>query len=201
MKPEKTDVIGKEAQERETPYQWAAGMIRKRSEAGKLVLSEEIFQTLREKNVPEPGKGGPSEEGLESIIKEMMERNEDLKEIPGHDGLPRYYSGQVMSDAYARLLVRKEGNPLLLIAETVRENSKVYPRPIRMDTFKNEPFDLTEEEISTCLQKMKEEDQYKDIAQTTTSEGTVFLYSTLHLEPDYASMLAEWVDVGQYRNP
>jgi hypothetical protein len=201
MKPEKTDVNSKETQEHEPSYQRAAGMIRKRSEAGKLVLSEEILQLLREKHVPEPGKGGPSEEGLEPIIKEMMERNEDLKEIPGHDGLPRYYSGQVMSDAYARLLIRKEGDPQQMIAETVRENSKIYPRPIRRDIFKNEPFELNEEEISTCLQKMKEEDQYKDIAQTTTSEGTVFLFSTLHLEPDYASMLAEWVDVGQYRNP
>ena len=201
MKPEKTDVISKETQKREPVYQRAADMIRKRSEAGKLVSSEEIFQTLRQERVPEPGKGDPSEEGLEPIVKEMMNQNEDLKEIPGHDGLPRYYSAQCMSEAYARLLVRKEGNPLLLIAETVRENSKIYPRPVRIDIFRNEPFDLTEEEISTCLQKMKEEDQYKDIAQTTTSEGTVFLYSTLHLEPDYASMLAEWVDVGQYRNP
>ena len=201
MNPEKTDVINQEAQEREAAYQLAAGMIRKKSEAGKLVFPEEILQALQEKNVLEPGRSAPSEEGLEAIVKETMKRNEDLKEIPGHDALPRYYSGQVMSDAYYGLLVRKEGDPLLLIAETVRENSKVYPRPIRRETFKNEPFELTEEEISTCLQKMKEEDQYKDIVQTTTSEGTVFLYSTLHLEADYASMLAEWVDVGQYKNP
>jgi len=201
MNPEKTDVINQEAQEREAAYQLAAGMIRKKSEAGKLVFPEEILQALQEKNVLEPGRSAPSEEGLEAIVKETMKRNEDLKEIPGHDALPRYYSGRYMSDAYAGLLVRKEGDPLLLIAETVRENSKVYPRPICRETFKNEPFELTEEEISTCLQKMKEEDQYKDIAQTTTSEGTVFLYSTLHLEPDYASMLAEWVDVGQYKNP
>lgn len=106
-----------------------------------------------------------------------------------------------MSEAYARLLIRKEGDPLLLIAETVRENSKIYPRPIRMDTFKNPPFDLTEDEISTCLKRMAEDEQYRDIAETKTSLDTVFLYSTLHLEPDYASMLAEWIDVGQFENP
>jgi hypothetical protein len=27
------------------------------------------------------------------------------------------------------------------------------------------------------------------------------LYSALHLEPEYASMLAEWLDVGQFNNP
>jgi hypothetical protein len=201
MNSKKTDEIHKRVEEGEALYQRVADMIRKKSEAGKLVFAEEIAQGLQEKKGQEVGKEDPPEKELGSIVKEIMDRNEDLKEIPGHDGLPRYYSGQYMSDAYARLLVRKEGDPLLLIAETVRENSRVYPRPIRRDIFKDEPFALTEEEITACLQKMNEEESYKDIAQTTTSEGTVFLYSTLHLEPDYASMLAEWVDVGQYRNP
>ncbi len=201
MNPEKTDVINKEVQESEAAYQFAADMIRKRSQEGKLVLTEEILQALGGKKVLKSSKSGQSEEGPEAIVKETMKRNKDLKEIPGHDALPRYYSGQYMSDAYARLLVRKEGDPLLLIAETVRENSKIYPRPVPKDAFKNSPFELTEEEISSCLQKMKEEDQYKDITQTTTSVGTVLLYSTLHLEPDYASMLAEWLDVGQFDNP
>jgi hypothetical protein len=42
---------------------------------------------------------------------------------------------------------------------------------------------------------------YSDIEQTTTWTGCVFLYSTRHLEPDHASMLAEWIDVGQLNNP
>jgi hypothetical protein len=33
----------------------------------------------------------------------------------------------------------------------------------------------------------------------TTSIGTVFLFSTLYLEPDYATFLAEWVDVEQFK--
>jgi hypothetical protein len=196
MNSEKTDIPDKETQEKEAAYRRTADAVRMRSEEGKLIQREEIVQILRER------RGEPSEYSYEEdILMEAMNRNEDLTSIPGQDGLPRYYSTIYMIEAYAQLLVRKEGNPLLMIAETVRENSKIYPRPIRRDIFKNEPFELNEEEISTCLQKMREEDQYKDIAQTTTSEGTVFLYSTLHLEPDYASMLAEWVDVGQYRNP
>ena len=45
------------------------------------------------------------------------------------------------------------------------------------------------------------EEEYRDIVSTTTSTSRVFLYSTLHLEPDHASMLAEWLDVGQSNNP
>jgi hypothetical protein len=48
---------------------------------------------------------------------------------------------------------------------------------------------------------MKLQEEFSDIAATKTSEETIYLYSTLHLEPDYASMLDEWLDVGQYQNP
>jgi len=48
---------------------------------------------------------------------------------------------------------------------------------------------------------MARQDAFKDIQQTTSSIGTAFLYSTIHLDPDYASMLAEWLDVGQASNP
>jgi hypothetical protein len=48
---------------------------------------------------------------------------------------------------------------------------------------------------------MDGQEEYEDIARTTTSIGTVYLYSTRHLEPDYASTLAEWLDVGQANNP
>jgi hypothetical protein len=48
---------------------------------------------------------------------------------------------------------------------------------------------------------MSAQDEYRDIEPTTTSTSRVFLYSTLHLEPEHASMLAEWFDVGQSNNP
>ncbi len=90
---------------------------------------------------------------------------------------------------------------MLLIAEIVRENSAIYPRPVPLDMFKHSPFDLTLEEIQASLAQMAGRDEYKDINQTTTSIGTVFLYSTSHLDPGYASMLAEWLDVEQANNP
>jgi hypothetical protein len=70
-----------------------------------------------------------------------------------------------------------------------------------MAMFTNSPFDLDPEEIQACLVRMTGPSDYKDICQTTTSIGNVFLYSTLHLEPGYAAMLAEWLDVGQANNP
>ena len=67
--------------------------------------------------------------------------------------------------------------------------------------FEDPPFELTPEEISSCLERMADQEAYRDIQRTTTSIGTVFLFSTLYLEPDYASFLAEWIDVGQVNSP
>jgi hypothetical protein len=63
------------------------------------------------------------------------------------------------------------------------------------------PFDLPAEDVKGEVERMGGTADYSDIEQTTTSTGCVFLYSTRHLEPDHASMLAEWIDVGQRNNP
>jgi hypothetical protein len=106
-----------------------------------------------------------------------------------------------MVERYANILIRKGGDSLVLMAEMIRENSKIYPRPIPLDVFTESPFGFAREEIFSQIRKMAEQEEYQDIRQTTTSIGTVFLFSTLYLEPDYATFLAEWLDVGQVNNP
>ena len=198
MAPEKADVMERKMQE--ATCQAVANIIRKKSETGQCVLQKEIFQELIDQKVlkldnrEQPG-------AFETILKKTVKENEDLKELPNKDGLPRYYSSQCMSETYVRIILRKEENPLMLIAEIVRENSALYPRPVPLAIFLDSPFELTQEEIPACLQKMSGQEEYQDIAQTTTSAGTVFLYSNRHLDPGYASMLAEWLDVGQSNNP
>jgi hypothetical protein len=182
------------------PSQLVAGLVRTKSEAGQLVSLKDIVQVLGEEPTSLPDQEEGSKEALKTIIREALQENQDLAEAQGQEG-PRYYSRLYLIDAYAKLLIRKEGDPLLLIAETIREYSKVYPRPIAKEAFKNSPFELTDEEISTCLIKMSKERQFRDIVETKTSLGNEFLYSNLHLEADHASMLAEWIDVGQYQNP
>jgi hypothetical protein len=198
MAPKKADVMERKMQE--AMCQAVANIIRKKSEVGQLALQKEIFQGLIEQKVLNEDNG-EKPGTFEAILKETIEVNEDLKELQGKDDIPRYYSSQCMSETYVRILLHKEEDLLLLIAETVRENSATYPRPVPLDIFLDSPFELTQEEILTCLQKMSGQKEYQDIAQTKTSIGTVFLYSNRHLDPGYASMLAEWLDVGQFNNP
>jgi len=199
MPSEKTDK--KELQPEEALRQRVAELVRVKSRDGQFTSRTEIRQYLLDRQLlpSQPKEGEPDQ--FQPLLVKTMEENGDLKELSGKDGVPRYYSSVYLSDSYVRLLLRKEGDPLSMIAETVRENSLVYPRPLPLTTFSHSPFDLTREEIPACLRQMADREEYGDIQQAATSIGTVFLYSTLHLDRDYASMLAEWLDVGQFNNP
>jgi hypothetical protein len=187
-------------EQRETISLAIAKIVRERSKIGQLIPFEEILSELYGQDLLK-SKDGNERARFEVILRQVIEKNEDLREISGGDGIPHYYSTGSLSETYARILTQKEGNPLPLMAEIVRENSAIYPRPIPVDILRESPFDLTQEEILEYLKKMAEQEDYQDIAQTTTSIGTLFLYSTRHLEPDYASSLAEWLDVGLANNP
>jgi hypothetical protein len=177
-----------------------ANFIRTKSRSGELATSREIFDTFGKRAILIHSSGEQVQE-FEAVLKEALIANEDLKEVSDGKEGSRFYSTQNMSEPYARILSRKGKNPTHLMAETIRENSQRYPRPVALELFEGSPFDLTPDEILACLKEMAGSEEYQDIAQTTSSIGTVFLFSKLHLEPDYASMLAEWIDVGQSKSP
>ena len=189
--------IGKEG---EAAARAIATMIRQSSEASQLIAESEILRRMADQHLLISQAADPAEE-VGDILKKVVDGSEDLHELAAQDGSRRYYSSHFMTEAYAMILLQKLGDHLRLIAETVRENSAVYPRPVPLDIFTQPPFDLTRQEVVNDLERMAAEEEYRDIVPTTTSASRVFLYSTLHLEPEYASMLAEWLDVGQFNNP
>jgi len=176
--------------------QAAAGIIRKRSEAGCLASRQEILQELIGQNLL---LAAPEEPELN--LETTLEENEDLRELLSPGGNRRYFSVQFLSETYARILLHKEGDPLYLIAEVVRDRSAKYLRPTSLDIFQGPPFGLSHEQIHACLEQITGQAGYEDIAKITTSVGTVFLYSASCLDPAHASLLAEWLDVGQFNNP
>jgi hypothetical protein len=186
--------------ERENIVQAIASMIRQSSEANQLLSESEILRRVADRHLLTRQPADLANE-VGNIIKKVVDGSDDLHQISARDGSWRYYSSHSMSEAYAMILLQKQGDPLRLIAENVRQNSAVYPRPVPLDIFTDPPFDLTRQEVLSYLEQMAAEEEYRDIVTTTTSASRVFLYSTLHLEPEYASMLAEWLDVGQFDNP
>ena len=177
-----------------------AGHIRKSSESGQLISEAEILRRAAEQYLSNPPAADPAEE-VQSILREVVGQNEDLHELSTGDGSRHYYSSQFMTRAYALILLQKQGDPLHLIASIVRENSALYPRPVPLEIFTQPPFGLSLQEVLNDLERMAAEEEYRDIIPTTTSASRIFLYSTFHLEPEHAAMLAEWLDVGQFENP
>jgi len=175
-------------------------MIRQSSEAGQLISETEILRRVADQQLLASPAADPEEEAGK-ILKKVMEESRDLNELIAQDGSRRYYSSQFMTETYAMILLRKQGDSLRFIAEIVRQNSEVYPRPVPLDIFTRPPFDLTRQEVLNNLERMAAEEEYRDIVPTTTSASRMFLYSTLYLESEHASMLAEWLDVGQLTNP
>jgi hypothetical protein len=187
-------------QTKETIIDVIAESIRRKSQAGQLASENEIYQELLKHDILK-GDSEESQHLFKEILEETLNRYKDLEKLPDKGEGPRFYSSQFMTESYTRILLQKETDLSLLIAEVVRESSAVYPRPVSVDLFGDSPFNLTQSELQGYLRQMAGEEGYRDIMQTTTSAGNVFLYSSLHLEPDHASMLAEWFDVGQFNNP
>ena len=177
-----------------------AAMIRQESKEGKLISASEILCRAADQRLLSTPAAGVGEEAG-GILSKVLDENEDLHELAGEDGSRSYYSSQFMTGAYAGILLQKKADPLRLIAEIVRQNSAAYPRPVPLHLFSLPPFGLTPQEVLKSLERMSVRDEYGDIETTRTSASRVFLYSTLHLDPEYASMLAEWLDVGQANNP
>ncbi len=200
MEKAENGIEGKTGKEKESAPQTIAALIRKASEAGRLISESEILREAAGRNLI-PSTAPDTAAEIASILEKLVNENEDLHELAAPDGSRDYYSSEFMTEAYARILSLKRGGPRQLIAEIVRQNSEFYPRPVPIDTFTHPPFNLTSEDVLNELEEMRAEEGYRDIASTTTSSPRVFLYSTLHLEPDHAAMLAEWLDVGQFENP
>jgi hypothetical protein len=181
-------------------HQSLAELVREKSKAGQLVAAEQLLLGLKQRD-PETANENEDAVSPEALLINVMAEHEDLKEIRAKDGTCFYYCSMFMSEPYARILLHKQEGAADLIADTVREDSDRYPRPTPLDVFKDPPVDMSHEELFSCLEQMPGQEEYQDIHQLSTSTGRVFLYSSRYLERDYALMLAEWVDVGQFENP
>lgn len=100
------------------------------------------------------------------------------------------YFKPLMSHSYARILAVKD-NAEALVCDQIRENSRIYPRPVPSQMFLEAPFDFDVPTLECLLQSIGQKEENKDIKFTQTSSGTIFLYSDKYLDDDLAEFLAE----------
>ena len=111
------------------------------------------------------------------------------------------YDSAAMTDNYAHwAFLAAEGDGEFALVDVVREESRIYPRPMAAVSFQNKPFRFTAEQVDQLFAQVEGSGRYPDIARTVASDGSVFFYSTEYLSDGYAKSLAEWLAVGREMN-
>lgn len=130
-------------------------------------------------------------------------RYEDIKTITASTGKIFFYSDRHMGRGYAVVLARVAGNdPCATIAETVRDESRIYPRPTCVLLFLEKLFGINENDLKTIVEKTLARPDYSDIKMMVhPATGGVYLYSEKHLDGNSAWSMMDWEEVGRDANP
>ncbi len=127
---------------------------------------------------------------VKTALDELMsnERYNDIEVLTARDGSEYLVSKKHMSQSYAMILLRtKVNDPAYTIAETVREESRVYPRPTNIELFKYGLFKMDREKLDEYIDQAMEE--YEDL-MLIDIEGRVFLYSNQYMTEEQAILVA-----------
>jgi len=130
-------------------------------------------------------------------------RYEDIKTVTAATGKQFFYSTRHMSDYYAVLLSRVAAHdPCATIAETVRDESRIYPRPTCVLLFREKLFGMNEADLKEVVGKTLQRPEYCDLKMMVhPATGGVYLYSSQYMDGDTAFALMDWQEVGKDANP
>ena len=126
---------------------------------------------------------------------DAVELDIDCEHIATLVGAHSYYvyDRSIMTNTYAHwAFLAAEDDRVVTFVECVREDSRVYPRPLAASSLKNPPFRMTDEDIAATWEAVQASGEYPDVERTVASNGDVYFFSTNHLSPAYAASLAEW---------
>lgn len=171
----------------------------KKTEEAKLCKRGELIQRLHAEEI---STGNTSEEIVELFIKKNLEADESIiAAIEGEKDL-YLYNSKKMTKSYAEILKNVEDQDIpKMIADKVRKDSEIYPRPTEKRLFINPPFNLNDSKITEALKQMNRQTDYADIKICRASNKAEYLYSSKYLSDDHARHLTEWYEVEQELNP
>jgi hypothetical protein len=141
-----------------------------------------------------------AEEVLRSLAADQA--NADIRVIRDDKRGDLYlYASPHVCEAYAAsLLLAKISDPCDVIAETVREESRLYPRPTCSLLFHLPPYGLSPEAMPSYVREMGRREEMRDIKTFEASNGVSYFYSERHMSLAHARGLAEWIEVEQFEN-
>lgn len=128
------------------------------------------------------------------------ERYQDIKQLVGPTGLAYLYSEAAMTRNYANLLARIEANdPCVTIAETVREESRVYPRPTKVELFYTPVFNIDPDQLEMVVEQTLKRPEFQDIKKVIASTQAVYLYSDKHMVAPQVERWVQWQEVDRWQ--
>jgi hypothetical protein len=140
----------------------------------------------------------------DAVVERMSQapKYQDVKKVVGPTGMEYLHSDEYISGSYARILARAEANdPLATMAETIREESRVYPRVTGLASFAEPVFNIDPARLNEYAEQLLSSEEYSDIQKTVVSNGAVYLFSNRYLHPKLAARQAEDTELGDELNP
>ena len=142
------------------------------------------------------------EDDLDEAWAEMAGSDEFRDIIRTRDektGITYVHSEVLLTAPYAKLMLRTAANdPVYLIVETVRDESKIYPRPTAATFFEYEPFNLVLDDVLVHVETILATEGYSDIKVIHPSNGATYLFSDRYMDEDHALPMAQWVEVDMH---
>ncbi|MBJ6750299.1 hypothetical protein [Geomonas anaerohicana] len=133
-----------------------------------------------------------------SLLNEMQAQVQyrDIKTVSAFSGELYLYCDAHITEKYAGLLVRSAvTDACSTIVDTVREESRIYPRPTRVSLFTSQVYGIPAATLHPCIVRVLNSPQYSDIRKLVHPETEVeYLYSTLHMNEEQAYSLMTWLE-------
>ncbi len=153
--------------------------------------------------------GAPTRSSLERLgLRDVAGRLEAMGQLPLEKGRSAADSSQLAAAAPCGTRSCPPPSPLPdtldavgAIAEAVRRDSAIYPRPTPVAALCEAPFGLPEADAPAILDRLLADPSCSDIRLVAASDGSRFLYSSRHMSDVLASSRAEWMAVGHPQNP
>ena len=144
-------------------------------------------------------------EKIGALLKEMQTeaRFADINEVTASNGDGYFHSDTYLSGNYAMILLRAAANdPCATIADTVRDYSRIHPRPTNCQLFQDKVFGIDPGELDAHIAETLRKPEFSDIKKMIhPSTGAVYLYSSQFLGGDQAWYIMDWEEVGRANNP
>jgi len=132
------------------------------------------------------------------------ERYADIQTVTDADGNVYFHSDRYLVNSYAvTLLMAMAGDHSATIVETVRDESKIYPRTTNVKIFREQNvYGIPPDDLETVINDVLRRTDYSDIKKIVhPSTGAVHLYSDRYIEEARAWAMMDWEEVGRANNP